>query len=323
MRDLANCPFFAPPDVLTSAPSSSHPLFSPIAPSSPPPDVLTACPFFASLDGVNTVPTDDNNDDLTNWLGLSELHRVGVTWLRNDLKKERTDPPKSSHLGIFPKISVASTRMHLMQLRHILLSSYPTQVGSGVLPTQVGSGVLAQKDFTLDSLLKSGLGILAWFRSDANKRFQTPTSEQISRSVLQHRRILFVWSNLNFWRTWGTWFVKAHFLSALSSIGTENASEISDGGNAPICPLRWRKCTYLPSQMEGMHLFALSDGGNAPICPLIWRSARNAARHTGAGLHGSAVTFKRSWVERILEWCPPVDSLVWHLDHAHSTPPVG
>ena len=113
--------------------------------------------------------------------------------------------------------------------------------------------------------------------------------------------------------------------SALSSIGTENASEISDGGNAPICPLRWRKCTYLPSQMEGMHLFALSDGGNAPICsprwrectylpsqmegmhlfalsdggnapicPLIWRSARNAARHTGAGLHGSAVTFKRS-----------------------------
>jgi len=46
---------------------------------------------------------------------------------------------------------------------------------------------------------------------------------------------------------------------------------LSDGGNAPICPLEWRECTYLPSQMEGMHLFALLDGGNAPICPLGWR----------------------------------------------------
>jgi len=41
--------------------------------------VLIACPFFASPDGVNnTMPTDDRNDDLTNWLGLLELHRVEV-----------------------------------------------------------------------------------------------------------------------------------------------------------------------------------------------------------------------------------------------------
>ena len=40
---------------------------------------LTDYPFFAPLDGVNTMPTDDNNDDLTNWLGLLKLHRVGVT----------------------------------------------------------------------------------------------------------------------------------------------------------------------------------------------------------------------------------------------------
>jgi len=30
--------------------------------------VFTDCPFFALTDGVNTMPTDDNNDNLTNWL---------------------------------------------------------------------------------------------------------------------------------------------------------------------------------------------------------------------------------------------------------------
>jgi len=33
--------------------------------------VLTDSLFFTPSDGVNTMPTDDNHEDLTNWLGFS------------------------------------------------------------------------------------------------------------------------------------------------------------------------------------------------------------------------------------------------------------
>jgi len=46
--------------------------------------IVVSLPFFAPPDGVNTVPTDDNNDDLTNRLVPLELHRVGVAVLRTD-----------------------------------------------------------------------------------------------------------------------------------------------------------------------------------------------------------------------------------------------
>jgi len=58
---LSDCPFLVPPDSVNTA------------------HVLSDCPSFAPPDGVHTVPADDNNDDLTNWLGLLELHRVGET----------------------------------------------------------------------------------------------------------------------------------------------------------------------------------------------------------------------------------------------------
>jgi len=53
--------------------------------------VLTNCPFLTSPDGVNTMPTNDADDDLTNWLGLLELHRDGMTCRSTDRTNELTD----------------------------------------------------------------------------------------------------------------------------------------------------------------------------------------------------------------------------------------